>query len=137
MRLPNKATPTRWLNRAASRAVVTLLADRPYGELSWDAGLRDIALDEVPERYQPLAQAAADAVGKRDTITGDEFATEVWRGYNAIISEDRSFGVHTDPSSWWRLSGIGGNHEIEPHEAIRAAAKSPMAAALLGLFAGR
>ena len=103
---------------------------KPEFGKSW-SGSKVINVADVPEQYRGVVQQAA---GDASCLTGAELKKALWEGHNAIIKEDKTFGIHTSPYSLWRNFGIGGNGIIEPKEQKRAAKKSPMAMQMLQLI---
>jgi len=110
--------------------VMNDLVGKPEFGRSWDTG-KVIKVDNVPEKYRGVVQEAA---GTASSLTGLDLKKALWAGHNAIIKEDKTFGIHTSPYSLMRNFGIGGNGIIEPKEQKRAATKSPMAMQMLQLI---
>ena len=100
-----------------------------FGE-NWDAN-KVIRVDDVAEEYRGVVQQAA---GEAASLTGAQLQKALWEGHDAIVQEDKTFGLHTSHYSPLRNFGIGGNGIIEAGEQQKAAAKSPMALRMLELI---
>ncbi|MEE2836424.1 MAG: hypothetical protein VYB65_10445 [Myxococcota bacterium] len=97
-----------------------------FGE-HWDAD-KVIDVDQVPEAYRGVVKQAA---GEAKSLRAADLEKALWEGHDALLSEDKSFGVHTSPYSFARNFGIGGDGILDTGEQRKASAKSPMALQLI------
>ena len=76
---------------ASVHKVMDAVVGKPEFGDSWDAG-KAIKVSDVPQTYRDVVQQAA---GASSTVTGAQLEDALWSGHDAILKEDKSFGIHT------------------------------------------
>ena len=85
-----------------------------FGE-HWDAD-KVIDVDQVPEAL-PRRRQAGCRRGK--SLRAADLEKALWEGHGALLSEDKSFGVHTSPYSIARNSGSAATASSTPASSVR------------------